>query len=334
MADKVNKDKQSKLDSFVSQTPKASNKRDQPESSPDNSSPSTQHLDKQARFSAFGSPLISESVTSNTVSTDQVLSTDVQSETILHLSEVVCATLKNQEFIDSIIPLISEKVMLLIKPKIAKIVDECIQPHLETIQHNKDALILQEIQNKNLNDQISSMKNKISNIEKRLEEQEQYSRRTSLRFSNVRVPTNGNNVVKTPIDTDSLVLDICKNQLGVKLNLTDIGRSHPIGEIRDGKISIIVRFLTYRQRHMVFSKKKELKGHVDKTFITENLTRHRYDLLKRLNTLRVDRKIHSFWTHDGSVLVKETERSRPLVVKSRQDIYRLGGEILNGDEED
>ena len=85
---------------------------------------------------------------------------------------------------------------------------------------------------------------------------------------------------------------------------------------------------------MVFSKKKELKGHVDKTFITENLTRHRYDLLKRLNTLRVDRKIHSFWTHDGSVLVKETERSRPLVVKSRQDIYRLDGEILNGDEED
>ena len=44
--------------------------------------------------------------------------------------------------------------------------------------------------------------------------------------------------------------------------------------------------------------------------------------------------MHSFWTHDGSVLVKETERSRPLVVKSRQDIYRLGGEILNGDEED
>jgi hypothetical protein len=86
----------------------------------------------------------------------------------------------------------------------------------------------------------------------------------------------------------SIHLGICKNQLGVKLNLTDIGRSHPIGEIRDGKISIIVRFLTHRQRHMVFSKKKELKGHVDKTFITENLTRHRYDLLKRLNTLRVD----------------------------------------------
>jgi hypothetical protein len=36
----------------------------------------------------------------------------------------------------------------------------------------------------------------------------------------------------------------------------------------------------------------------------------------------------------GYVLVKETERSRTLVVESRPDIYRLGGEILNGDEED
>jgi hypothetical protein len=85
-----------------------------------------------------------------------------------------------------------------------------------------------------------------------------------------------------------------------------------------------------------FIKKKELEGHVDKTFITEHLTRHRYDLLKRLNTLRVGKKMHSCWTHDGSVLAKETERSRPLVVKSRQDIhvYRLGWEILSGDKED
>jgi TolA-binding protein len=84
-----------------------------------------------------------------------------------------------------------------------------MKPHLETIKHNKDALILQEIRNKDQNDQISSLKNKISNLEKkRLEEQEQYSRRTSLRFNNVKVLSNGNNVVKTPLDTDSLVLDI------------------------------------------------------------------------------------------------------------------------------
>jgi hypothetical protein len=55
------------------------------------------------------------------------------------------------------------------------------------------------------------MKNKVSNLEKRYEEQEQYSKRTRLRINSVRVPTNGNNVVKTPIDTDSLVLVFVKH---------------------------------------------------------------------------------------------------------------------------
>ena len=101
------------------------------------------------------------------------------------------------------------------------------------------------------------MKNKISNLEKKLEEQEQYSRRTSLRFSNVRVPTNGKNVVKTPIDTDSLFLGICKNQLGVKLNLTDIGRSHPIGEIRDGNGNCALPYIS--RKTLGFQQKERTK---------------------------------------------------------------------------
>jgi len=81
------------------------------------------------------------------------------------------------------------------------------------------------------------------------------------------------------------------------------------------------------------SEKKEPKGHVDKTCIAENITRHRHDLLKRLHMLCVDRKIHSFLTHDDSVLVKETERFRPLIVINKQAIYRLGGEIFSGNAE-
>ena len=69
------------------------------------------------------------------------------------------------------------------------------------------------------------------------------------------------------------------------------------------------RFLSYRQRHMVFSHKKKLKGHPDNLFITENLTRYRYGLLKKLNSLRADGKLHSFWTHDGSIIVKRSENS-------------------------
>jgi hypothetical protein len=41
-----------------------------------------------------------------------------------------------------------------------------------------------------LQNSITNLKAKIDLIDMRLEEQEQYSRRTSLRFHNVRVPTD------------------------------------------------------------------------------------------------------------------------------------------------
>jgi hypothetical protein len=51
-----------------------------------------------------------------------------------------------------------------------------------------------------------------------------------------------------PINTDGIVLKILYKERNVPLDINHIGRSHPIGETKDGKISIIVRFRTYRQR--------------------------------------------------------------------------------------
>jgi hypothetical protein len=173
------------------------------------------------------------------------------------------------------------------------------------------------------------LEDKLDKIEEWVEEQEQYSRRTSLRFNNIRVPTNSNGDIIQPIDTVSIVFQICKNQLGAKISLNEIGRSHPIGQSRDGKISIIVRFLSYRQRAMVFSNKKKLKGNKDKIFICENLTKHRYDMLKRLNTHRINNKVHSYWTHDGSIIVKKSEHSGTKVVRNLEDVESLALGSLN-----
>ncbi|CAG2218798.1 HMCN [Mytilus edulis] len=259
-------------------------KRLQPSSSPDNLSPSMQQVEKVARTANLDSSL-SGSIVSEHDSSEQIISS-IENETVFKLSDVVCATLKNQEFLDSIIPLITEKVIEMVKPKIALIVDECIQPHLLTIKHNKEALILKDVELNNQKEQINYLNRKLDKIEARVEEQEQYSRRTSLRFHNVPAPTDDKGDIVKPIDTDSLILGICYKQLKLKLDTRDIGRSHPIGEIKDGKISIFVRFLSYRQRQLVFSNKRKLKGNTNKTFIAENLTKHRYNLLHRLNTLR------------------------------------------------
>ena len=94
-------------------------------------------------------------------------------------------------------------------------------------------------------------------MELRVENEEQYSRRTSLRFHNIRVPLNNMGRNKHPVDTDSIIPDICKNDLSITdMKMEDIGRSHVIGKPKDGKSQVIVRFLSYRVREKVYNSKK------------------------------------------------------------------------------
>ncbi|CAC5367929.1 unnamed protein product [Mytilus coruscus] len=116
----------------------------------------------------------------------------------------------------------------MVKPTIALIVDEYFQPHLLTIKHNKETLILKDIELNNQTDQLNSLKSKLDKIEARVEAQEQYSRRTSLRFHYVPAPTDVKGDIIKPIDTDSLILVIC--HLKLNLDTRYIGRSHPLGE--------------------------------------------------------------------------------------------------------
>jgi hypothetical protein len=44
-------------------------------------------------------------------------------------------------------------------------------------------------------------------------------------------------------------------ELGLDINLHDIGKSHIIGKVKDGKSQVIVRFISYRTRTKVHSNK-------------------------------------------------------------------------------
>jgi hypothetical protein len=64
-----------------------------------------------------------------------------------------------------------------------------------------------------------------------VENQEQYSRRTSLRFHNIKVQVDQRGKIIHPVDTDDLVLQVCNTKLGLDISKTDIGRSHVIGKV-------------------------------------------------------------------------------------------------------
>ena len=58
-------------------------------------------------------------------------------------------------------------------------------------------------------------------------------------------------------------------------------------------------------------------------FIAENLTKYRYDLLRQLNGMEKINKVHSFWTHDGSILVTERENSKVKMIKNQSNADKM-----------
>jgi hypothetical protein len=121
----------------------------------------------------------------------------VDSQTVVKLSNVVISTLSSKTCIDSIIPTISKHVIKYIQSDdmVAESVRTHTEPLINQIEDNKhtiecqsDQIAKQSVEIQTLQDKI----NKINEVENHIEEQEQYSRRTSLRFNNVPAPVDNN----------------------------------------------------------------------------------------------------------------------------------------------
>jgi hypothetical protein len=67
------------------------------------------------------------------VALENVIVDQVTSDMVVQLSDVVCATLNNPDFISSIIPTIAETVIQLMQPKFEQMVKDAIQPHLQPL---------------------------------------------------------------------------------------------------------------------------------------------------------------------------------------------------------
>ena len=171
--------------------------------------------------------------------------------------------------------------------------------------------------------EIHALYNKVAGLENRIESQEQHSRRTNLRFHNIQVPVDERGRIVQPIDTDTLILQVCNTKLGLDININDIKRSHVIGKVKNGKSQVIVRFISYRIRNRVYANKKALKGDPDGIFITENLTKYMIELVHKLSQLKHSKQIYTYWTFDGRIYVKKTETSRKQAVNNFDDIKNL-----------
>ena len=269
-----------------------------------------------------------------------------------NVTDKVIEALTSTDVLNKIVPVLTDKITETITSVIEASIQSCVHSHIkpliETINKQQQKIADQEakisLQTNKLAEQsdkisklehktteqgwtikeqyaeINDLFNKMSGLEIRIESQEQYSRRTSLRFHNIQVPVDERGRIVHPVDTDQLILQICNTQLGLDININDIGRSHVIGKVKNGKSQVIVRFLSYRIRNRVYTNKKALKGHPDNIFITENLTKYRTELVKKLSQLKYSKQIYTYWTSDGRIYVKQNETSRKQTINNFDDI--------------
>lgn len=168
--------------------------------------------------------------------------------------------------------------------------------------------------NKELDTLRRSMKDMVEQVAEKTDDLEQYQRRNNLRILGLK-ETRGE-------DTDKLVVELCRDKLGVALSENSLCRTHRVGKKPDAAVTveggkelsrpIIVRFTSYRDRRAIYGMKKKLKG----TGITirEDMTTRRVKIWKTA----VERfGLRNTWTQDGRVLWVDQEGRRGVATSYR-----------------
>ena len=150
-------------------------------------------------------------------------------------------------------------------------------------------------------------------LQSEIEELEQYGRRNSLRFHNVKYGDSD--------DTDDVIVDLCKSKLDVEITKDDICRSHPVGRKNRNKTrQIICRFRNWKIKNSIYSQKKSLKEDPDHVFITEDLTSHRQAIVNEIVKAKRAGKVSSFWTNDGRIFIKTPDSDYKQMIRSIDDL--------------
>lgn len=142
-----------------------------------------------------------------------------------------------------------------------------------------------------------------SELEHKLDELNQYSRRNCLKIKKIPVRD------LQGISVENYVIGVAEF-LGVYLHENDIGRAHVLGAPFEGKVNIIVRFVRHNVKDMVYSKRMGLKHHPARIVIQESLTNHRHNIFKALDALRYKEELFRTSTRDGKILFKFSPTSK------------------------
>ena len=161
----------------------------------------------------------------------------------------------------------------------------------------KDAIIAalqSELKNSNI---------KVEDLEKKIERQEQYSKRNCIIIHGLKEEKNES--------TNDKVVKLFREELNEDVLLADLDRAHRIGKkrLKQKTTPSYRKICVIQYSQKVFKSKKKLKG--KNISITENLTGYRMNIL---NEAREKFGFNNGWTYDGRILFKDNNDGQKIKI--------------------
>ena len=209
------------------------------------------------------------------------------------LSAALIETFKSKSLIDALVPALTEAIT----DAVSKNIHEAMQ--LEFVKRDE---------------KVNQLSSKVSHLEHRLDDFEQYSRRNSLIVYGIPEEEQEN--------TDKKIIEAAKQHLNVDILATAIDRTHRLGAKTDrtGESRtrpIIVKFNSYNIRAVFYRARAGFKGR--NIFVRKSLTPERQRWLKQARNHPSSVKA---WTQDGRIEVRMKDNAK-LIINSENDLKKL-----------
>lgn len=154
---------------------------------------------------------------------------------------------------------------------------------------------------------ISDVKSLFADVHYKLDDQESYSRRNCILLHGIQETQN--ECVEDLVQTAVNSLKIPNWSLSVDM----IDRCHRIGPKEKAVRPILVKFISYANRHKIWVNKKKCKG--KKFYFTESLTKIRMALYKQC---KENLPKASIWTNDGRIYILMEDGSKKVITNADQ----------------
>lgn len=248
--------------------------------------------------------------------------------------------LKSAEVTDALQEALNPMIELTIKEALKSIqqVFDAKYHQLSTVLNTvKSDISARDTLIKNLQSENQSLKERLDNLVKECDNQNQYSRRDNLLFAGL--PSTTAEIAAAAVghptaeSSDSVVTQLvsfCRDKLNVPIERNDISVAHRLKSNRSGDHpAIIAKFVNRSVRDRIYHARLKLrdinsgKAAKDMLFINEDLSDHNKALFRSARDALKKKQLASVYTSNCKVIAKKTQTSPTKIIASPEDLRLL-----------